>query len=95
MTVDPERDTLALLANYVVAFNPAFLGLRGTARQTDAVTQAFKVRYDITYYKDEVLVNHSAFGYLIDGRGTTRVKIDYEATPQQIVEDVRAVLGGG
>ncbi len=95
MTVDPERDTQALLANYVVAFNPAFLGLRGTVHQTDAVTEAFKVRYGITYYKDEVLVDHSAFGYLIDGRGRTRVKIDYDAKPEQIAEDVRAVLGGG
>ena len=94
MTVDPERDTRTLLGNYVGAFNPAFLGLRGTPAQTDAVTEAFKVRYDITYYKDEVLVSHSAFGYLIDGRGATRVKIDYEATPEQIAHDVREVLAG-
>ena len=92
MTVDPERDTPALLGSYVGAFNPAFLGLRGTPAQTDAVTEAFKVRYDITYYKDEVLVGHSAFGYLIDGRGRTRVKIDYDATPEQIAHDVRDVL---
>ena len=92
MTVDPERDTQALVANYVSAFNPGFLGLRGTAAQTDAVAEAFQVRYDITYYKDEVLVSHSAFGYLIDGRGRTRVKIRYDATPEQIAHDVRAVL---
>jgi len=95
MTVDPARDTQALLANYVGAFNPTFLGLRGTLAQTDAVTEAFKVRYDVTYYKDEVLVSHSAFGYLIDGRGRTRVKIDYEATPEQIAHDVRDVIDGG
>ncbi len=94
MTVDPERDTQALLGNYVGAFNPAFLGLRGTPAQTDAVTEAFKVRYDITYYKDEVLVSHSAFGYLIDGRGRTRVKVDYDATPEQIAHDVRDLLAG-
>jgi protein SCO1/2 len=95
MTVDPERDTQALLASYVAAFDPAILGLRGTIAQTDAVADAFKVRYDITYYKDEVLVSHSAFGYLIDGTGTTRIEIDYAATPEQIVRDVRSVLGAG
>jgi len=94
MTVDPERDTQALLASYVGAFNPGFLALRGTPAQTDAVAEAFKVHYDITYYKDEVLVSHSAFGYLIDGRGRTRVKIDYEATPEQIVHDVRGLIAG-
>ncbi|MEP6944107.1 MAG: SCO family protein, partial [Betaproteobacteria bacterium] len=31
VTVDPERDTPALLAQYVPAFNPAFVGLRGDA----------------------------------------------------------------
>jgi protein SCO1/2 len=94
MTVDPERDTQALLANYLGAFDPSFLGLRGTPAQTDAVTRAFEVRYDITTYKDEVLVSHSVFGYLIDGRGRTRVKIAYEATPEQIAHDVREVIAG-
>ena len=94
MTVDPERDTASLLANYVGAFSPGFLGLRGTSAQTDAVAAAFKVRYDITYYRDEVLVSHSSFGYLIDGQGTTRVRIAYDATPEQVAADVRTILRG-
>ncbi len=92
MTVDPERDTRELVGNYVAAFNPGFLGLRGTLAQTNAVADAFKVHYDVTYYKDEVLVSHSAHGYLIDGQGRTRVKVDYAATPEQIAQDVRALL---
>jgi protein SCO1/2 len=94
VTVDPERDTQELLSHYVPAFNPGFLGLRGTEKETEAVTDAFKVRYQITYYKNEVLVDHSAFGYLIDPRGRTRIKIGYDMTSSQIAEDVRAILGG-
>lgn len=92
MTVDPERDSAALLANYVTAFNRGFLGLRGSRRQTDAVVDAYKIQYDITYHKDEVLVSHSSFGYLIDPRGRTRVRIRYDATPEQIAADVRELL---
>jgi protein SCO1/2 len=92
MTVDPERDSRALVSNYLAAFNPGFLGLWGTRRQTDAVADAYKIQYDITYFKDEVFVSHSSFGYLIDGRGRTRVRIRDDATPEQIAHDVRDVL---
>jgi len=91
-TVDPERDTPALVGRYVEAFNPAFIGLSGSVAQTDAVTAAFKFRYEITYYRSEVLVSHSPDGYVIDARGRTRVRIGYDASPEQIVRDVRALL---
>jgi len=92
MTVDPERDTPQLLANYVPAFNPTFLGLRGTEAETDRVTHAFEIQYRILHYKDQVLVDHSAFGYLIDPSGRTRVRFDYETSAAQIAQDVRAIL---
>ena len=92
MTVDPERDTQQLLANYVPAFNPTFLGLRGTETETDRITREFGIEYQIVHYKDQILVDHSAFGYLIDPHGHTRVRFDYEASAAQIAEDVRAVL---
>jgi protein SCO1/2 len=94
VTVDPERDTQALLAKYVPAFNADFLGLRGTLKETAAIADAFKVKYQIAYYKDEVLVDHSSFGYLIDPQGRTRVKINYDETAAKIAKDVRSVLGG-
>ena len=91
-TVDPERDTADLVGRYVAAFNPAFIGLRGSIAQTDAVTAAFKFRYDITIYRDQAMVSHSPDGYLIDARGHTRVRIGYDASPEQMAADVRALL---
>lgn len=95
VTVDPERDTADLVGRYVEAFDRAFIGLRGSVAQTDAVTAAFRFRYQITYYRNEVLVSHSPDGYLIDARGRTRIRIGYEATPDQIVQDVRFALAAG
>ena len=94
VTVDPERDTQELLAHYVPAFNPSFIGLRGTEKETGEVADAFKSQYMITRYKDETFVDHSADGYLIDPKGRTRVKIPYDLPAQQIAQDVRTVLSG-
>src|SRR6185369_9736285 len=43
ITVDPERDTPEVLAKYVPAFNPAFLGLYGDAEATARTGKEFKV----------------------------------------------------
>jgi protein SCO1 len=92
MTVDPERDTPELLAQYVPAFNPGFLGLRGTDAETARITKAFRVSYQILHYKDRILVDHSAYGYLIDTHGRTRVRVDYDQSAESIAQDVRSLL---
>jgi len=95
VTVDPERDTQELLGNYIPAFNSTFLGLRGTDKETKAVADTFRVSYDVVRYKNEILVDHSSFGYLIDPKGRIRVKIDYDMSAAKIAQDVRAILSGG
>ena len=93
VTVDPERDTQALLSHYVPAFHPSFIGLRGTPAQTDAVTRAYQVSYEVVHYHGEVLVDHSSFGYLIDPNGRAVERIGYDLPARKIAEDVREVLG--
>jgi len=43
ITVDPERDTPQLLAQYAPAFDPSFLALYGTLEQTKETAKEFKV----------------------------------------------------
>lgn len=43
ITVDPERDTAAVMKDYVTAFAPDMVGLMGTPEQTNAAKKAFKV----------------------------------------------------
>jgi len=92
VTIDPERDTQLLLKNYVLAFNPDFIALRGTKEETDAMADAFKIGYQLLPYKGSILVDHSAFGYIIDRQGRTRLKIPYGMAPEQIASDIRAFL---
>lgn len=42
VTVDPERDTPALLREYLAAFHPSFLGLTGTPQEVAAAAREFK-----------------------------------------------------
>lgn len=92
MTVDPERDTSTLLSNYVPAFNPSFIALRGSPEQTHRVTHAYEIQFQILHYKGQLLVDHSAHGYLLDRTGKVRVRLGYNMTAEQIAEDVRRLL---
>ena len=45
ITVDPERDTVAALADYVSRFHPRLVGLTGTPEQVSQVARAYRVYY--------------------------------------------------
>jgi protein SCO1/2 len=70
ITLDPERDTAARLADYVPLFHPRLIGLTGSAEEIRSVALAFKVYY-AKFPPDTVdyVVDHSSFVYLIDGAG--------------------------
>lgn len=94
VTVDPERDTAQLLTHYVTAFDPTFIGLRGTEAETDALASAFHADYRIMHYQGEILVEHTVEIYLIDAEGRARVVLPHILTAAQIADDVRSVLAG-
>src|SRR5215475_2321529 len=60
MTVDPERDTPAQLADYVKSFHPRLVGLTGTPAEIEAVTKAYRV------YVKKVPDPKSSAGYSFD-----------------------------
>jgi len=95
VTIDPERDTAELLRAYVPAFDPSFIGLRGSEAQTDAATKAFHANYQIVEYQGNVMVDHTASTYIIDTRGRARVVSPYDQPAAQLAEDVRALLRQG
>ncbi len=94
ITVDPERDTPDVIANYVSFFDPSYVGLTGTTAEIDAAGEPF----GIFYQKHEgstasgYLVDHSTRTYLIDPEGNYRVAYPYETTPEQFAEDLRWLM---
>ncbi len=95
VTVDPERDSAALLRAYVPAFDPTFIGLRGSESQTDAVTSAYHANYQIVRYRGDILVDHTASTFIIDPQGRPRVVSPYDQTARALADDVLAVLRSG
>ncbi len=72
ITLDPERDTVANLAQYVPLFHPRLLGLTGNVDAVSRAADAYRVYYKrvVTGTKpDDYTVDHSAFIYLVDRDG--------------------------
>ena len=72
ITVDPERDTPAHLADYVPLFHHRLIGLTGEASAVREVARAYKVHYAkvVLPGSPDYAMDHSAFIYLVgpDGR---------------------------
>lgn len=94
VTVDPERDTQALLSKYVPAFDPRFLGLRGDAAATEKVAKEFRVFYQKVPGKEpgSYTMDHTAGTYVFDPQGRIRLFIRNGQDTASIAHDVKLLL---
>jgi protein SCO1/2 len=88
VTVDPERDTPQDLTQYVNAFDPRFLALRGDLEATQRVAREFKIYFEKHKQGDGYTIDHSAQTYVIDGQGRLRLLV----RPERIGADLGADL---
>ncbi|MBL8387604.1 MAG: SCO family protein [Hydrogenophaga sp.] len=92
VTVDPERDTPALLRDYMAAFHPSFVGLTGSAAQIRAAADEFRVFYRKVPTGSSYTMDHTALSYLFDRQGHIRVALRHEQTIDDYTADVKALL---
>ena len=94
ITIDPERDTAALLAEYVPGFDPTFVGLYGTAEETAMTAKEFKVFYQKVPGKTATsyTMDHTAGAYVFDKEGRVRLFIRHGASVDDITADLRQLL---
>jgi protein SCO1/2 len=94
VTADPERDTAEVLKQYVTAFNPTFLGLRGTADETAAVAKEFKVIVQKNAGADpnNYTVDHSSGTYIYDPAGKLRLYVGYGQDADVFAHDIGLLL---
>jgi protein SCO1/2 len=94
VTVDPKRDTPELLAQYVPAFDPSFLGLYGDANAIGKVTKDFKI------YAQErpgsqpgnYTVDHSSQTLVFDPQSRLRLIWPYGLESAKIAADIKILL---
>ncbi|HRP67761.1 MAG TPA: SCO family protein [Thauera sp.] len=95
ITVDPERDTQALLAEYVPVFDARFLGLHGTPEQIAAVAKDFRVFYRKSGdLEGHYTIDHSAGTYVFGPDGRLRLYMRHGEAPQVVAADIKALLDG-
>lgn len=94
ITVDPERDTPALLNEYVQLFHPDFIGLSGTAAQLHKTAQSFKAFYikAPSLQAGQYGMDHSSAFYLLDQTGAIRSLLPGEATPEDLAHDLSVLI---
>ena len=93
VTVDPERDTQKLLADYVPAFEPSFLGLYGDSAAIAKVAKDFRVFYQKAPGKtpDSYTVDHTAGSYIFDPQGRLRLFARH-GNAGNLLADIRTLL---
>lgn len=94
VTIDPERDTAALLKAYLASFDPSFIGLRGSEEQTQAAAKEFKVFYAKVPGKtpETYTMDHTAASFIFDTEGRVRVYARYGAGAQPLADDIKLLL---
>ena len=94
VTVDPERDTAAVLGHYVPAFDPRFLGLYGDPAATQRAAKEFKIFYEKRpgNAPGAYTVDHSGQSYVIDPQGRLRLFVRHDRIATDLAEDLRSLL---
>jgi len=97
ITIDPERDSVEAMADYVSRFHPRMVGLTGTPAQVAAAARAYRVFYAKVSRPEmtEYLMDHSSFIYLVGPDGRVRSLFRPQTAPEAIAQAVRGQLRGG
>ena len=97
VTIDPQRDTPAVLKAYMANFDPTFLALRGTPEQLAATAKEFKVYYKKVDGKTATsyTMDHSAASFVYDTKGRLRLYTRYGSGAQALASDLELLLKAG
>lgn len=93
ITVDPERDPPAVVADYVSSFDPRIVGLSGSQEEIDKVEKAFRVYAKKAPGKDgEYAMDHSSVVYLMDKKGQFVEAFNLERSSAEAAKELEAYL---
>jgi protein SCO1/2 len=90
VTVDPERDTPALMKSYLGSFAPQIRGLSGSAENTDAIKKEYRVySRKVPLSGGDYTMDHTAVVYLMDKTGTFVAPFDSKQPPERAAAELK------
>ena len=93
ITVDPERDTPAVLKDYLSSFDPHLRGLTGDQAAVDAALKAYRVYAKKVPLKDgDYTMDHTAVVYLMDKDGRFVAPFNLKQSPKAAAGQLRGYL---
>ncbi len=94
VTVDPDRDTPAVLKAYMESFDPTFTALRGSPEQVAKLAKDFKVYYKKVEGKTPTsyTFDHTAASFVYDPQGKLRLYTRYGMGAQALADDLKILL---
>ena len=98
ISVDPQRDSVEMLGEYVRYFDPSFTGVTGEPKMIEALTLQAGVVFMQTPVssenKDDYLVDHSSSILLISPEGKLKAYLKPPHTPEGILKSLKTVTQG-
>lgn len=96
ISIDPERDTPEVMADFAQNMHPRMIALTGTPEQVKAASQAYRTYYKAQEKKDDYyLVDHSTFTYLVLPEKGFVEFFRRETAPDQLAAQVACFLDKG
>ena len=93
ITVDPERDTPAVMKDYLSSFDPHLRGATGDAKSIEAAEKAYRVYAKKVPTKDgDYSMDHTALVYLMDKQGHFVAPFKLDRKPQEAADALRKYM---
>lgn len=95
ITVDPARDTVEAMAEYVSYFHPALRGWTGDPEEIARAAESFRATYEqVPTQEGDYTMNHTASVFLFDADGQFVSTIDYHEAREYAVPKIRRAMKG-
>ncbi len=92
VTVDPERDTTQVMAEYVTFFHKDLIGLTGTLEQIDTIKKAYRIYAAKADDSPDYLVDHTAYTYLMDKDGSLLKHFNHGEDPEKMAQLITSLI---
>lgn len=92
VTLDPERDTPAVLREYTTAFDADFLGLYTTLEDTRSLADEFRIFYRKVPTGGSYTMDHTATSYVYDPAGALRLAVPHAQDAASVAADLQTLL---